>query len=116
MSEAFPGAGCSGGPAPAPRWRAWGRCRGTRSGGRSRTSRRRADVVDFRGTYQAGITTPSQDELYFTALDLTSTGKAAVQRMLSQWTTAAERMTQGLEAAGGRRAPPQPRGAADGHR
>jgi deferrochelatase/peroxidase EfeB len=60
-----------------------------------------ADVVDFRGTYQAGITTPSQNELYFTALDLTSTGKAAVQRMLSQWTTAAERMTQGLETAEG---------------
>jgi deferrochelatase/peroxidase EfeB len=55
------------------------------------------DIVDFRGTYQAGIATPSQNELYFTALDLTSTGKASVQRMLSQWTTAAERMTRGLE-------------------
>ena len=47
----------------------------------------------------AGIVTPSQDELYFTALDLTSTGEAAVQRMLTKWTAAAERMTQGLEAA-----------------
>ena len=57
------------------------------------------DVVDFRGTHQAGVVTPSQNELYFTALDLTSTGKATVQRMLSQWTTAAERLTRGLETA-----------------
>jgi len=57
------------------------------------------DVVEFRGTHQAGIVTPSQNELYFTALDLTSTGKAAVQRMLAQWTSAAERMTRGLETA-----------------
>ena len=57
------------------------------------------DIVAFRGTHQAGIVTPSQNELYFTALDLTSTGKATVQRMLSQWTTAAERLTRGLETA-----------------
>ena len=57
------------------------------------------DVVEFRGTHQAGIVTPSQDELYFTALDLTSTGRATVQRMLSRWTAAAERMTRGLEMA-----------------
>ena len=57
------------------------------------------DIVAFRGTHQAGIVTPSQNELYFTALDLTSTGKASVQRMLSQWTTATERLTRGLETA-----------------
>ena len=57
------------------------------------------DIVAFRGTHQAGIVTPSQNELYFTALDLTSTGKATVQRMLSQWTTATERLTRGLETA-----------------
>jgi deferrochelatase/peroxidase EfeB len=57
------------------------------------------DIVEFRGAYQAGIITPSQNELYFSALDLTSTGKSAVQRMLSQWTVAAERMTRGLESA-----------------
>ena len=57
------------------------------------------DIVAFRGTHQAGIVTPSQNELYVTALDLTSTGKATVQRMLSQWTTATERLTRGLETA-----------------
>lgn len=58
-----------------------------------------SDVVEFRGAHQAGIITPSQNELYFTALDLTSTGKTTVQRMLSQWTVAAERMSRGLETA-----------------
>jgi deferrochelatase/peroxidase EfeB len=57
------------------------------------------DVVPFRGAHQAGITTPSQNDLYFAALDLTSTSRARVQRMLTQWTTAAERMTQGRETA-----------------
>ena len=57
------------------------------------------DIVEFRGTHQAGIVTPSQNEMYFTALDLTSTGKAAVIRMLSRWTVAAERMSRGLETA-----------------
>ena len=55
------------------------------------------DVVAFRGPYQAGITTPAQDHLYFTALDLTSTSTADVQRTLALWTAAAERMTTGRE-------------------
>ena len=64
------------------------RCRATRSAGSEPdVASPGHDIVDFRGTYQAGIVTPSQNELYFTALDLTSTGKASVQRMLSQWTT-----------------------------
>lgn len=57
------------------------------------------DIVEFRGAHQAGIITPAQNELYFTALDLTSTGRASVQRLLTRWTEAAERMTRGLEAA-----------------
>jgi deferrochelatase/peroxidase EfeB len=57
------------------------------------------DVVPFRGTYQAGISTPAQNHLYFAALDLTSTSKASVQRVLLKWTEAAERMTTGQEIA-----------------
>jgi deferrochelatase/peroxidase EfeB len=57
------------------------------------------DVVPFRGTYQAGVTTPSQNHLYFSALDLTSTSRASVQRVLAKWTEAAERMTTGRETA-----------------
>jgi deferrochelatase/peroxidase EfeB len=55
------------------------------------------DVVPFRDTYQAGITTPAQNHLYFSALDLTSTTRPSVQRLLATWTTAAERMTAGRE-------------------
>lgn len=54
-------------------------------------------VVPFRGTHQAGIITPAQDRLHFVALDLTTVDRAAVQRLLQRWTTAAERMTAGLE-------------------
>ena len=74
------------------------------------------DVVDFRGTHQAGIVTPSQDELYFTALDLTSTGKAAVQRMLSKLDDCRRAHDPGPGGCGERRAPPQPRGRARRHR
>ena len=68
-------------------WR--GGCRGGRCrcgvGLRARPARRPgrvagADAVPFRGTHQAGIVTPAQDRLHFVALDLTSTGKATVQR------------------------------------
>ena len=55
------------------------------------------DVVPFRDRYQAGITTPSQNHLYFTALDLTTTDRTAVAAMLASWTRAAERMTKGLD-------------------
>ncbi|SDG18213.1 deferrochelatase/peroxidase EfeB [Pseudonocardia oroxyli] len=54
-------------------------------------------VVPFRDVHQAGIITPAQDRLHFVALDLTTTDRAEVQRMLQKWTAAAERMTQGEE-------------------
>jgi deferrochelatase/peroxidase EfeB len=60
-----------------------------------------ARVVPFRGVHQAGITTPAQDRLHFVALDLTTTDRAAVASLLRRWTTAAERMTVGAEAAPG---------------
>src|SRR6185436_11093770 len=59
----------------------------------------RDDVVTFRDAHQAGIATPAQNYLYFSALDLTSTSRADVQRMLAHWTQAAERMTAGKETA-----------------
>ena len=58
-------------------------------------------VVPFRGPYQAGIVTPAQDRLHFVALDLTTTDRRAVISLLQRWTTAAERMTAGAEAAPG---------------
>ncbi|WP_433508303.1 iron uptake transporter deferrochelatase/peroxidase subunit [Pseudonocardia halophobica] len=57
----------------------------------------RPGVVPFRDTHQAGIVTPAQDRLHFVAMDLTTTDRAEVQRLLQKWTTAAERMTAGQE-------------------
>jgi deferrochelatase/peroxidase EfeB len=64
------------------------------------------DVVPFRDTHQAGILTPAQNHLYFSSLDLTSTSRAAVARVLSRWTQAAERMTTGRDVAENGALPP----------
>lgn len=53
---------------------------------------------DFYGQHQAGIVTPAQDRLHFVAFDVTSRQVADVERMLREWTLAAARMTQGLDA------------------
>jgi len=74
----------------------------------------------FRGEHQAGIVTPAQDRLHFAAFDVTTTSRAALVRLLQQWTVAAERMTQGLPAgpvgptAGAPLAPPDDTGEAIG--
>lgn len=58
-------------------------------------------VVPFHGVHQAGIATPVQDRLHFAAFDVTTTDVAALASMLSAWTAAAARMTQGLAAGPG---------------
>lgn len=58
-------------------------------------------VVPFRGTRQAGITTPAQDRMHFVALDVTTADRAALRHLLTRWTLAAERMTFGAESAPG---------------
>jgi deferrochelatase/peroxidase EfeB len=55
------------------------------------------DVVPFRDVHQAGIVTPAQNHLYFSALDLTAADAPSVQHLLATWTDAAERMTSGRE-------------------
>ena len=52
----------------------------------------------FRGEHQAGIVTPAQDRLHFAAFDITTRSRAQLVSLLRAWTTAAERMTQGLPA------------------
>ena len=46
-----------------------------------------AGVVPFRDVHQAGVATPAQDRLHFVALDLTTTDRVAVARLLvfSTW-------------------------------
>jgi deferrochelatase/peroxidase EfeB len=57
-----------------------------------------AATYPFRDRHQAGIVTPAQDRLHFAAFDITTRSRAAVVALLRAWTTAAERMTQGLPA------------------
>jgi deferrochelatase/peroxidase EfeB len=54
-------------------------------------------TVDFHGEHQAGITTPTQQNLHFAALDVTTKDRAALARLLRTWTDAARRMTAGQE-------------------
>jgi deferrochelatase/peroxidase EfeB len=56
-------------------------------------------VEPFYGMHQAGIATAQQDRLLFATFDLTTTSAAGVQHLLEEWTAAAARMTQGLDAA-----------------
>jgi deferrochelatase/peroxidase EfeB len=52
----------------------------------------------FRGEHQAGIVTPAPDRLHFAAFDVTTRSRAQLISLLKAWTTAADRMTQGLPA------------------
>jgi deferrochelatase/peroxidase EfeB len=52
----------------------------------------------FRGTHQAGITTPAQDRLHFAAFDVTTSSREDLVELLKAWTDAAERMTKGAAA------------------
>jgi deferrochelatase/peroxidase EfeB len=57
-----------------------------------------AEAVPFHGRHQAGIVTPAQDRMHFVALDVRTEDRAELIELLRDWTKAAERMTQGLEA------------------
>lgn len=59
------------------------------------------EPVPFRGEHQAGIVTPAQDRMHFVALDVITKDAADLERLLTEWTRAAERMTYGAEAAPG---------------
>jgi deferrochelatase/peroxidase EfeB len=61
--------------------------------------------VPFHGTHQGGIATAVQDRLHMAAFDLTSDSKADLVDLLRRWTSAAERMTRGLEVVEGGAAP-----------
>lgn len=53
------------------------------------------DTVSFYGEKQAGITTPQQDHLHFSAFDLTTQDRNEVISLLRIWTVAAATMTSG---------------------
>ena len=55
-----------------------------------------ADVkYDFYGEHQAGITTPSQRNIYFLVMDLHTNKLDDVKQMFKDWTTYAANLTQG---------------------
>lgn len=68
----------------------------------------------FHGPHQGGIATPEQARLVFAAFDVTGTDPAALARLLTTWTRAAEQMTAGqaLAGASGTFAPPMDTGEA----
>jgi len=59
-------------------------------------SARAAAVVPFYGEHQAGVTTTQQERLMFAALDVTTTDKQELARMLGRWAAMVSRFTQGL--------------------
>jgi deferrochelatase/peroxidase EfeB len=53
-------------------------------------------IEPFWGKHQGGIATPAQAHTYFTALDLVTTNRDDVVRILQAWTAAAARLARGL--------------------
>ncbi|WP_243648481.1 iron uptake transporter deferrochelatase/peroxidase subunit [Agromyces fucosus] len=61
-----------------------------------------ASVYPFFGEHQAGIVTPAQDRLHFAAFDVAETlDREGLIALLTEWTDAAARLSQGLEVAEG---------------
>ncbi|GHF32675.1 peroxidase [Streptomyces mashuensis] len=59
------------------------------------------EAVPFHGPHQAGIATAVQDRLHFAAFDVTTTDRAALVKLLKEWTAAAAAMTAGHEVGDG---------------
>jgi len=78
-------------------------------------------TVPYHGQHQAGIVTSAQDRMHFAAFDLNASAtRADLVSLLTDWTAAAARMTQGLGAgpvgalSGSYDAPPDDTGEAIG--
>jgi deferrochelatase/peroxidase EfeB len=87
----------------------------------TRSSASPAATHAFFGAHQAGITTPVQDHLHFAAFDMAkSATREDLVELLQDWSYAASRMTQGLDASatgavgGSPEAPPDDTGEALG--
>ncbi len=73
--------------------------------------------VPFFGEHQAGIATAAQDRLLFASFDVVTTRRAELEQLLRDWTTAAERLTQGHpveDPASSAALPPTDTGEAEG--
>ncbi|MGH2718010.1 MAG: Dyp-type peroxidase domain-containing protein, partial [Actinomycetota bacterium] len=68
-----------------------GGCRSDRSKGGATSE----GQVPFNGSHQAGIATPAQQRLAFSAMDLVSTDRSDLRDLLATWTAAARAMCAG---------------------
>ncbi|WP_033288131.1 iron uptake transporter deferrochelatase/peroxidase subunit [Amycolatopsis jejuensis] len=79
-----------------------------------------ASTVDFHGEHQAGIVTPTQQNLHFAAFDVTTKDVGQLRQLLRTWTAAARQMTAGQDVGpdgalgGSPQAPPDDTGEALG--
>jgi deferrochelatase/peroxidase EfeB len=71
-------------------------------------SARAGRTYAFRGPHQAGIVTPAQDRLHFTAFDVTTDSRAELVELLQRWTSAAEQLTRGEPVGTGADGPELP--------
>ena len=55
----------------------------------------------FYGRHQSGITTAAQDRLHFASFDVADISRAELRELLSDWTIAAARMTEGKSVGDG---------------
>ena len=53
------------------------------------------EPVPFYGPHQAGIATPAQDRLAFSAFDVTTSDRDELARLLGTWAAAAAQLTRG---------------------
>jgi deferrochelatase/peroxidase EfeB len=68
----------------------------------ARESRGEPDAYPYHGAHQAGIVTPAQDRLHFAAFDVPDTiDREGLVGLLTDWTQAAARLTQGLDVEDG---------------
>ncbi|WP_413302878.1 iron uptake transporter deferrochelatase/peroxidase subunit [Bacillus sp. 1P10SD] len=75
------------------------------------------DIVPFYGKHQSGITTKTQNHVYFVSLDVTTSKKEELVKLFKDWTKAAALMTEGKsigELTGNEFLPPQDTGEAAG--
>ncbi|WP_308635170.1 iron uptake transporter deferrochelatase/peroxidase subunit [Paenibacillus silvisoli] len=61
----------------------------------NKASAQSGDIVDFYGSHQAGITTPSQDFICFASFDVTTKDASDVRELFKKWTEAAAAITSG---------------------
>ncbi|MDQ0220247.1 deferrochelatase/peroxidase EfeB [Peribacillus cavernae] len=75
------------------------------------------DVIPFYGKHQAGITTETQNHLYFASLEVTAGSREELIQLFKDWTEAAAAMTEGKavgDHSGNHFLPPKDTGEAAG--